>query len=293
MRKIFLSLLFWSAIIFPQEFNYLPALKEGHLVKHTYYTVSFVDKYKQAEWVAYKLSDTMITNESERSNKFKPDPLIETGTAVDNDYKGTGYDKGHLCPAADMSWNQDAMNETFYFSNISPQIPGFNRGIWKKLEEKVREWARKEKTLYIVTGGLLNDSLNTIGVKNTISVPNLFYKVILDLEAPEKKGIGFIFSNKSSDFPLSDYAVSIDSVEKLTHIDFFPQLQNKLEKRIESSCNIAKWGLLEEDSEIDDKETILETTQRCHAVTNKNVQCKRNALPGSLYCKQHSQKKMN
>lgn len=286
MRKVLLLFLFFCAHIFAQEFNYLPSVKEGNIIKHTYYTLSFVDKYKQAEWVAYKLTSDMIISESERNNKFKPDPLVETGTAVDIDYKNTGYDKGHLCPAADMSWNQEAMNETFYYSNISPQLPGFNRGIWKKLEEKVREWAHKEKTIYIVTGGVLNDSLKTIGVKNSVAVPVLFYKIILDVEEPEKKGIAFIFANQFSDDPLSEYAVSIDSVEALTHINFFPQLPEKLEKKIERNYDLTKWGL---DYNTDNAPEEIKEKQ-CKAITSKNQQCKRKALPGSDYCRQHSVK---
>ena len=287
MRKVLIYLLFLQSFLFSQEFNYLPKVKDGEIIKHTYYTLSFVDKYKQAEWVAYKLTSKMVSGAGERENKFKPDPLVASGTATDKDYRKTNYDKGHLCPAADMSWKQSAMNETFYFSNISPQAPRFNRGIWKTLEEDVREWVKKEKTLYIVTGGILRDSLKTIGVNHDISVPEYFYKVIVDVEAPEKKGIAFIMKNEESDEPVADFAVTIDSVEALTKIDFFPDLPDALEKKIEGSIDLAKWGL-----ENTGDEMVKEPGEkRCQAMTKENTQCKRKAMPGSDYCKQHSKEK--
>lgn len=286
MKKILFSILLFTSLLFPQEFDYLPRVKDGIIIKHQYYTLSFIDKYKQPEWVAYKLTPEMIVSESERSNKFKPDPLVDAGTAVDADYRHSNYDKGHLCPAADMSWLQEAMDETFYFSNISPQLPGFNRGIWKKLEEQVRDWARKEKKLYIVAGGVLNDSLKTIGQENEVSVPVWFYKVVLDYEKPEQKGIGFIFTNESSSSPLSDYAVTIDSVESFTKLDFFPAIPDKLERKIESKLDKAAWRLTETGVE----EAVDPVAVQCSAITKQGARCKRIALPGSKFCKQHSGK---
>lgn len=132
-----------------------------------------------------------------RSDRFTPDKCVKSGTANDNDYKGSGYDRGHLAPAADMGWSVKAMEESFYYSNMSPQKPSFNRGIWKQLEELTRDWTVENKEIYIVTGGVLNDSLPTIG-KNKVSVPKYFYKVILDYSEPSIKGIGFIMPNESS-----------------------------------------------------------------------------------------------
>jgi endonuclease G len=285
MKKMIILLFFLNSLILAQEFNYLPTVKEGEVVKHTYYTLSFVDKYKQAEWAAYKLTDWMIKGPGERDNKFKPDPLIENGTAVDKDYRNSGYDRGHLCPAADMSWLQEAMDETFYLSNISPQKPLFNRGIWKALEEKVREWVKKEHVLYIVTGGALDESLSMIGVNKNIAVPKLFYKVILDYDGPEKKGIGFILANEASAEPLSDFAVTIDSVEALTHIDFFPAIPDKTEREIEGKLDLAKWNL---DAPAPEKVNVNEKADsRCKAYTKEGTRCKRKAVPGSDYCRQH------
>lgn len=160
--------------------------------------------------------------------------MIPTGSAESGDYKGSRYDKGHLAPAADMAWDSTAMCESFYMSNMSPQLPAFNRGIWKRLEDQVRDWAIENQEIWIVTGPVLRDDLPTIGT-NHVSVPEYFYKVIIDIKEPDFKGIGFILPNKGSKEPLTAFAVTIDSVEALTGLDFFPGLPDSLEKLIESS----------------------------------------------------------
>jgi len=175
-----------------------------------------------------------------RTNKFRPDPAVRTGSAKPSDYAKSGYDKGHLCPAGDMACDSTAMSESFYMSNMSPQKPGFNRGIWKKLEEQVREWAVEDDVIYVVTGPILSGNLATIG-KDKIAVPKYYYKVILDYEEPEFKGIGFVLPNKSSTKPLTQYAVTIDSVEHLTGIDFFAALPDSVERVVESHADINRW----------------------------------------------------
>lgn len=168
--------------------------------------------------------------------------MVRTGSAELSDYRGSGYDRGHLAPAADMKWSPTAMSESFYMSNMSPQRPRFNRGMWKRLEEKVRTWATESEEIYVVTGPVLSDNLPTIGA-NQVAVPEYYYKVILDFKEPELKGIGFILANQSSTQPLATYAVTIDSVEVVTGIDFFPAIEDSLEERIESSVQVQKRSL--------------------------------------------------
>jgi len=210
------------------------------ILTHTGYTLSYNTTSKQAVWVAYELTSDETNPEVRRNNKFVPDPLIKSSSAANSDYAKSGYDKGHLAPAADMSYSQQTMLESFYLSNMSPQIPGFNRGIWKQLEEQVRQWAVDNKAIYIVTGGVLTDGLPAIGL-NKVAVPQYFYKVILDYSEPDIKGIGFIIPNKSSQESLQHYAVTIDSVEKITNIDFFYQLPDDREIMIESAIDVNKW----------------------------------------------------
>ena len=202
--------------------------------------MSYNEKHEQANWVVYKLTANQLSGIFSRKDNFKIDAKVLTGSARLSDYKGSGYDRGHLAPAADMKISKISMSESFLMSNMSPQHPGFNRGIWKKLEELVRNWALKEETIYIATGPILEDNLPYIG--NNVSIPDYYYKVILDYSQPDIKGIGFILPNAKSNIPLTDYAVSIDKVEELTGIDFFTNLPDEIEMGIESSYNISLWN---------------------------------------------------
>jgi endonuclease G, mitochondrial len=220
----------------------IPGVRPGDkIISHTGYSFLYNEKHEQATWVAYELTKKETAKLVKRKNNFIPDPDVKTGTADDIDYEGSGYDKGHLAPAADMCWSESSMEESFYFSNMSPQEPGFNRGIWKKLEEQVRNWAIAYNSVYIVTGPVLSDGLPVIG-PDKVSVPKYYYKVILDYTGPETKGIGFIIPNSGSNQPLQKYAVSIDSVEKFTGIDFFPALPDNEERLIESNLCIKCWS---------------------------------------------------
>ena len=197
-------------------------------------------RHEQANWVAYELTKKETRGKFKRTNKFIADSSISTGSATSQDYKKSGYDQGHLAPAADMAWSKTAMKESFYYSNMSPQLPSFNRDIWKKLEEHVRDWAVDDKAVYVVTGPVLTEGLSTIG-PNKVSVPKYYYKVILDYTLPEIKGIGFIMPNAGSKKPLKTYAVTIDSVEKFTGIDFFYRLPDDQEGVIEESMDTGAW----------------------------------------------------
>lgn len=216
--------------------------KKEQVVRHLGYTLCYDENYEQAKWVAYRLTATMCNNnDEERTDNFRSDPAIKTGSASPDDYKKTGYDRGHLCPAGDMAWSEITMSESFYMSNMSPQEPKFNRGIWKTLETQVREWAKKEEEIYIVTAGVLEKGLNTIGEKNKIAVPKYYYKIVLDVYGKEKKAIAFVMLNAGSKESIFNYAVTIDSVERLTQINFFPVLPDSLENNLESHINVELW----------------------------------------------------
>jgi endonuclease G len=200
------------------------------IIPHTAYSLSYNEYHKQANWVAYMLIKANLGNGVERSNRFMEDPLVSTQTATNADYAKSGYDRGHLAPAADMSWSLQVMQESFYYSNMSPQLPGFNRGIWKKLEEKVRSWAVLYDTLYVVTGPILESGLPSIG-PNKVSVPKAYFKALI---APnQQKGIAFIMPNAKSDLELAFFSVSIDELEAKLHRDLFYQLNDQLEHQLE------------------------------------------------------------
>lgn len=204
------------------------------IIRHLAYTLEYDEEHEQAGWVEYRLTAEMTHGSWKRCDHFRIDPMIPTGSAEPGDYKGSGYDKGHLAPAADMAWDSTAMCESFLMSNMSPQTPSFNRGIWKRLEDQVRAWAEESDTLWIVTGPVLKDSLPTIRA-NHVSVPEYFYKIVIDIKDPDVRGIGFVIPNKGSKEVLDNFMVTIDSVEVLTGLDFFSALPDSLEQLIEAS----------------------------------------------------------
>ncbi len=210
------------------------------IIEHTGYSLLYNETHEQANWIAYNLTEEETNKQFERTNKFLVDPKVKTESANDKDYKGSGYDRGHLAPASDMGYSETTMVESFYYSNMSPQLPAFNRGIWKRLEELVRTWAVENNNIYIATGPVLTNGLPTIG-GNKVSIPNYYYKVILDYTESSKKGIGFILSNNGSTEQLQSFAVSIDSVEKFTGIDFFYNLPDDQETVIEKTLCIKCW----------------------------------------------------
>jgi len=204
--------------------------------------LSYSEDHEQAEWVAYELTrDRLNEKWAERPNSFRPDPSVRTESATPRDYRSSGYDKGHLCAAADMAFDENAIDETFFMSNMSPQVPAFNMGIWRELEELTRDWARKFKLLYVVTGPVLaQNGLGQIGFSK-ITVPASYYKVLLAPEAG--RAIAFMMPNNRSDRPVMEYACTIDQVEKTTELDFFPQLLKGMDEELEGSLDKDAWPI--------------------------------------------------
>ena len=223
------------------SFDFLPSSTTNQIIRHDYYTLSYSEKHEQAEWVAYELKKNYVQNNDFKRPYFIEDPKVKTGSADWRNYKKSGYDKGHLCPAGDMEFALKAYNDTFFTSNISPQLHDFNGGIWNRLEQKVRYWATKYDGIYVVTGGILHPSLQTIG-KEKVSVPNYFYKILLDYSNGQYRMIAFLVPSKKSDKPLYDFVVSVDTVEKMTGIDFFPKLDDKIENNLEKASNYKAWS---------------------------------------------------
>lgn len=221
--------------------NYLqPSSTTGAVVQHNYYTLSYNEKYEQAEWVAYVLKKQDLTYDDRKRPYFIEDPKVKTKSADWRNYKRSGYDRGHLCPAGDRRFSLQAYNETFYTSNITPQKNDFNAGIWNRLEKKVRQWAKKDKELYIITGGVLKGNMDEIGDED-VAVPNSFYKIILKGKKNNLKAIAFLFPHKESTKPLSSFAVSIDKIEKETGINFFKSLPSVQEKELERQVVKSDW----------------------------------------------------
>lgn len=229
----------------PDSRYYLPSGSEGEMVHHKYFSLSYVEKYELAEWVAYELTrESLVVPNVGRTDWYTEDSMVKTGSANYHDYKGSGYSRGHLAPAGDMAFNQEAMEASFHMSNITPQKRRFNTGIWKELEENIRDWAFKNDRLFIVTGPVLDKSnYQRIG-QNEVAVPDRYYKVVLDANDPEIKAVGFIIPNRVSKQPLSDFMVTVDDVEQVTGLDFYADLlSSDLQGKVESGFDPEAWPL--------------------------------------------------
>lgn len=205
------------------------------------YALGYSEYHEQAIWVIYRMTaEEATTKVASRNNNFRKDPAIPTGSATPADYRNSGRDRGHLASAADMAFSNKTMDESFYMSNMSPQAPDFNRGVWKRLEEQVRSFAVEGGDIYIVTGPVL-PKIKTVTIgANRVTVPNAYYKVIYDRSPPEKM-LGFVLPNESSNRPLKDFAVTVDAVEQLTGLDFFSELPPEKQAQLESSLTVNAW----------------------------------------------------
>jgi len=221
--------------------NFLPTSTTGEVVHHNYYSLSYSEANEQAEWVAYELKKDHISRNDFKRPFFEIDQSVPTVSADWRNYKNSGYDRGHLCPAGDRRFSQEAYDETFLTSNISPQKHDFNAGVWNRLEQKIRKWATKYNGVYVVTGGILKNLRKTIGDEK-VTVPALFYKIVLDYNNGKPKMVAFLFPHDESDEPLYSFVTTTDRLEKMTGIDFFPQLDDATENRLEASNNYNGWS---------------------------------------------------
>ncbi|MCD8296871.1 MAG: DNA/RNA non-specific endonuclease [Prevotella sp.] len=222
----------------------LPATLSGvpeQILRRTGYTVSYNSSTLIPNWVAWHLTAEHTEGAAKRPRKaFHEDTEVLEPRAVDWDYYNSGYDRGHMCPAADNKWSATAMSESFLFTNICPQNRNLNAGDWSELETSCRRWAKEYGDIYIVCGPILYKGKHkTIG-DNKVTVPEAFFKVVLCIQGPPK-AIGFIYKNERGDRPQGDYVNSVDEVERITGFDFFPLLPDDVEERIEATCNLDDW----------------------------------------------------
>ena len=272
----------------------LPKLRQGEkLVHHFAYDLVYNEVHEQAQWVAYTLKPESLVKRCSRTDNFRRDPLIRTGTANVADYRGSGYDRGHLVPAGDMVWSTTAMSESFFFSNICPQNPSFNRGIWKNLEELMRTWAADADSLCIVTGPLLSEGLPTLG-GNKVSIPRAYFKVIFRFEQGQMEAIGFVLPNRRSTQSLRYLGLSVDSVESLTGLDFFTGLPDNTEEKVESSLCLSCWTWTAnqdvyryEESSSQGNSGRSSMSVQCSGTTKKGRRCRNRTRNASGYCHHH------
>lgn len=225
------------------------------LIKHLAYTLSYNEAHEQANWVMHVILTDVTNGRTTRTNDFRVDSLVKTGSAIEQDYflkslkadsityeyDGFGYDRGHLAPSADFRWSQKALSESFFYSNMSPQVGDFNRFKWAELEGWLRSYvAEKEVDLFIITAPLLHDQLPKIERSvNGVSIPKQYIKVALDLE--NERGIAFVMPNAEIELPIEAFSISIDSAEVLLGYDLFPGLEDELENSIEAKNDYQPW----------------------------------------------------
>lgn len=223
----------------------LKGKREERILKRMTYTVSYNEDWNLPNWVAWELNREKLIERESRSDKFLPDPdLPRRKAVVTKDYSGSGWDRGHMCPASDNRWHFRAMQESFYMTNICPQHHNLNRGDWKELEEASRRWAEKWGSIYICCGPILyRGKHRTIGREHTVIVPEAFFKVILCTATRPARAIGFIYKNTAGNHALDAYVNTVDQVERITGIDFFAGLPDEVEKEVEAGYKLSDWEL--------------------------------------------------
>lgn len=210
------------------------------LLHYTGFDVAFNPQMHQPNYVAWMLTASRTNGEASRKDvKFRVDDSVE-GCATLDDYKNSGFDRGHMAPAADMKWSADAMADCHYLTNICPQNTKLNSGPWATVEKNCRDWAVKFDTIYIVAGPILTDKLTRSIGKTPVPVPERFFKVII---APSANlGIAFLMPNSYIQGGAQSTVTSIDNIEELTGYDFFAALPDDIEDNLESQSNLAKWN---------------------------------------------------
>jgi endonuclease G, mitochondrial len=239
-RLILISLGIIGLSVSAQHYELPAPSPREQQVKHTLFTLSYNEGYELASWAAYQLTPEQAKATGIFKEKFTEDSQVTTGTATTKDYRDAGFIIGQLIPPEDMFPSQQAVDETFLMSNTVPQKPAFNKYVWKVNENLIREWAKEGNTLYVVAGTVLTDApFGTFG-PNKISIPERYYKAVLDVNG--ERAIGFVFRINVATGAPGSFAFSVDDLEKITGLDFFPQLSDDLENKVESSKDWSKWN---------------------------------------------------
>ncbi len=218
----------------------LPAGLTSQIKEYTGFTLSFNKDNRTPNYVAWELLGTEVSNEVSRTDNFWQDSNIE-GCTKHSDYTGSGYDRGHMCPAADQKWSIEAMNDCFVMANMCPQLHDLNAGAWETLESKERLWAKRDSALVIVAGPLYIDGEKYIE-KSKVKVPDAFFKILIAPYLDEPRGIAFVYPHMKCTGNMQDYATTIDEIEKITGFDFFSALPDDIENKIESTFSFTEWN---------------------------------------------------
>ena len=220
----------------------MPTMKStnGIVLHRIAYVTSYNKTTLLPNWVAWCLTAEHSDGDCPRINKYFEDEEVPFPKATNEDYKGSGWSRGHMCPAGDNKWDSDAMRESNLLTNMCPQHASLNSGLWNVIERDCRKWAKAYGELYIVCGPvLLNREHETIGMNNVV-VPEAFFKVILRL-SPEPAAIGFVVRNNEGKNKKDQFINTVDDVERITGMDFFPALPDSIENIVEAYANLNDW----------------------------------------------------
>jgi endonuclease G len=223
----------------------LPQLENNRkeqIIQHEGFTVSYNADFRIANWTAYELTANEAKSKNvKRETNFSPDPEVKGATATNDDYRRSGYDRGHLVPAGDMKWSAEGMRASFYFSNICPQNKKLNTGLWSSIERQCRTWAAKYGEITIITGPVIEDTMNRLG-KNEVGIPDKFYKVVGSTTDGKAKSIGFLVENRDYESRLlKEVAVTVDSIEKITGIRFFASFPVEIQQKMKYTIDWTYW----------------------------------------------------
>ena len=232
---------FWA----DEEYDLMCPLMQGYIpsqiIERRAYITSYNSDTRNPNWVAWHLTSNHTDGAYGRTNVFYEDEEVPMPRATIDDYRGSGWSRGHMCPAGDNKWDETAMYESFSLINVCPQNASLNSGLWNSIEIDCRRWARQYGDIYIVCGPLfLNQEHETIG-ENRVVVPEAFFKVVLCLNG-KPKGLGFIVRNTDGNRKRDLYYNSIDQVERITGLDFFPALPDDVENEVEAESDINEWN---------------------------------------------------
>ena len=219
----------------------IPTIFASQIKEYTGFTLSFNKENKTPNYVAWELLGSEVSSEVSRTDNFWQDKDIE-GCPAHRDYTNSGYDRGHMCPAADQKWSIDAMNDCFVMANMCPQLHDLNAGAWETLESKERLWAKRDSAVMIIAGPIYTEDDDKYFGNAKVRVPGAFYKILLAPYVENPRGIAFVYPHMKCTGNMQNYATSIDEVERITGFDFFSELPDDIEEKVESAYSFTEWN---------------------------------------------------
>ncbi len=230
----------------PQKTLWPDAAGTSQIITRANYVAGYSKQHHQSIWTFHILKNTYVRGEASRQgNQFQPDPFINGRSPYPSDYSRSGYDRGHMVPAGDFKCCQSWMDETFYMSNVAPHESEFNRGTWERLESLIRQWVRRDKELYVITGSVFEKNPEKIGRSLKISVPSHVYKILVYKpdDVSQARMIAFLLPNRETgNRRFSQFVVSVKELEQKTGINFFANMPKDWQYKLEKQNQWINWA---------------------------------------------------